>query len=81
VVHEELNMAEIRDLALQAIKTGYLTLEAEEKLRYLMSHHYGQEDFLAFMRLQEAAMQGRVTQESRERLKRRHLSVAIASRT
>lgn len=74
-------MAEIRDLALQAIKTGYLTLEAEEQLRCLMSNHYGQEDFLAFMRLQEAAMQGKVKQESRERLKRRHLSMAVASRT
>ena len=74
-------MAEIRDLALQAIRTGYLTLEAEEKLRCLMSNHYGQEDFLAFMRLQEAAMLGKVKQESRERLKRRDFSVAIASRT
>jgi hypothetical protein len=71
-------MAEIRDLALQAIKTGYLTLAAEEKLRCLMSNHYEQEDFLAFMRLQEAAMQGKVRQESRERLKQR--SLAIASR-
>jgi len=72
-------MTEIRDLALQAIKAGYLTLEAEEKLRYLMSNHYGHEDFLAFMRLQEAAMQGKVRQESRERLKGR-FGVAIASR-
>lgn len=69
-------MAEIRDLALQAIKTGYLTLEAEEKLRCLMSNHYEQEDFLAFMRLQEAAMQGKVRQESRERLKQRSLAIA-----
>jgi hypothetical protein len=72
-------MAEIRDLALQAIKTGYLTLEAEEKLRQLLSSHYEQEDFLAFMRLQEAARQGKVRQESRERLKYKQLSTAIAS--
>lgn len=73
-------MAEIRDLALQAIKTGYLSLEAEEKLRSLLSNHYGHEDFLAFMRLQEAAMHGKVRQESREKLRRKDLRVAIASR-
>lgn len=62
-------MARIRDLAQQALKTGYLTLEAEEQLRRLLSSRYGLEDFNAFMILQEAAMQGRVRQESRERLK------------
>lgn len=62
-------MAQIRDLAQQALKTGYLTMEAEEQLRRLLSTRYGLEDFNAFMVLQEAAMQGKVKQESRERLK------------
>lgn len=62
-------MVQIRDLAQQAIETGYLTLEAEEQLRQLLSTHYELEDFNAFMVLQEAAMLGKVRQESRERLK------------
>ncbi len=62
-------MALIRDLAQQALSTGYLTMEAEEQLRRLLSTRYGLEDLNAFMVLQEAAMQGRVKQESRERLK------------
>ncbi len=62
-------MAQIRNLAQQALKTGYLTVEAEEQLRQLLSNRYEIEDFNAFMILQEAAMQGRVRQESRERLR------------
>lgn len=62
-------MALIRDLAQQALSAGYLTMEAEEQLRRLLSTRYGLEDLNAFMILQEAAMQGRVKQESRERLK------------
>lgn len=62
-------MARIRDLAQQALKTGYLTLEAEEQLRRLLSTRYGLEDFNAFMILQEAAMHGKVRQESRERIR------------
>lgn len=61
-------MARIRDLAQRALETGYLTLEAEEQLRLLLSSRYGLEDLNAFMILQEAAMQGKVKQESRERL-------------
>lgn len=59
----------IRDLVQKALKTGYLTLEAEEQLRILLTTGYGLEDLKAFMTLQEAAMTGRVKQESRERLK------------
>ncbi len=62
-------MAQIRNLAQQALKTGYLTVEAEEQLRQLLSNRYEIEDFNAFMMLQEAAMQGKVKQESRERLR------------
>lgn len=62
-------MIRIRDLAQQALQTGYLTMAAEEQLRQLLSRRYGLEDFNAFMLLQQAAMQGQVKQESRERLK------------
>jgi hypothetical protein len=58
----------IRELVQQAIETGYLTLEAEEKLRSMLKKKYEQEDFEAFIRLQQAAMTGLVKQESREML-------------
>lgn len=69
MVHEVVIMVRIRDLAQQALQTGYLTMAAEEQLRQLLSTRYGLEDFNAFMILQEAAMLGQVKQESRERLK------------
>lgn len=62
-------MALIRDVVRTALTTGYLTIEAENQLRQLLAGKYEQEDFLAFMILQEAAMTGRVKQESRERLR------------
>ncbi len=62
-------MTKIRDLAQQALQTGYLTMAAEEQLRQLLSTRYELEDFNAFMSLQQAAMLGQVKQESRERLK------------
>lgn len=61
-------MALIRDLVQKALKTGYLTLEAEEQLRILLTNRYELEDLKAFMSLQEAAMMGQVKQESREQL-------------
>lgn len=60
-------MALIRDVVQKALKTGYLTIEAEEQLRHLLTTRYDLEDLNAFMSLQEAAMIGRVKQESRER--------------
>ena len=69
MVHEVVIMIRIRDLAQQALQTGYLTMAAEEQLRQLLSRRYGSEDFNAFMLLQQAAMQGQVKQESREKLK------------
>lgn len=60
-------MALIRDVVQKALKTGYLTIEAEEQLRHLLTTRYDVEDFNAFMSLQEAAMIGQVKQESRER--------------
>lgn len=61
-------MASISDLVQQTLKAGYLTIEAEEQLRKLLATQYNLEDLNAFVSLQEAAMTGRVKQESRERL-------------
>ncbi|BAZ28214.1 hypothetical protein NIES4074_06450 [Cylindrospermum sp. NIES-4074] len=59
-------MTRIRDVVQKALVTGYLTVEAENKLRQLLTTQYDLEDFNAFMTLQEAAMTGKVKQESRE---------------
>jgi hypothetical protein len=58
----------IREIAQQAITTGYLTVEEENQLRQLLLRKYDGEDFQAFIRLQQEAMEGRVKQESRELL-------------
>jgi hypothetical protein len=60
-------MTRIKDVVKKALATGYLTVEAENQLRELLSTRYDLEDFNAFMTLQEAAMTGVVKQESRER--------------
>lgn len=56
----------IREVVKQALNTGYLTLEAEEKLRKMLQKKYELEDLEAFINLQQAAMLGKVKQESRE---------------
>ena len=56
----------IREVVQQAITKGYLTVAAENQLRQLLTTPYDSEDFNAFMLLQQAAMDGRVRQESRE---------------
>jgi hypothetical protein len=61
-------MSLIREIAQQALSSGYLTVEAENQLRQLLSKKYEWEDFRAFIRLQQAAMEGLVKQESRELL-------------
>lgn len=58
----------IRHLVHEAISTGYLTIEAEEQLRQMLTKKYDQEDMKAFMNLQLAAMSGNVKQQSRELL-------------
>lgn len=60
-------MTRIRDVVQEALATGYLTLEAENQLRQLLTTRYDWEDFNAFMILQEAAMVGKVKQEAREK--------------
>lgn len=64
----------IREIVQQALVTGYLTVEAENQLRQLLSTKYDWEDFKAFIRLQQEAMDGRVKQESRELLQSKELS-------
>ncbi len=58
-------MSMISEVVEQALKTGYLSIQAEEKLRLLLSSKYDKKDFSAFMSLQRAAMTGLVEQESR----------------
>lgn len=58
----------IREVVKQALTTGYLTIEAEDKLRVMLKTKYELEDFEAFISLQQAAMLGLVKQESRELL-------------
>ncbi|MEL6502240.1 MAG: hypothetical protein AAFQ23_12735, partial [Cyanobacteria bacterium J06623_1] len=50
----------------QALNTGYLTLEAEERLRGMLKNKYELEDLEAFIDLQQATMIGIVRQESKE---------------
>jgi hypothetical protein len=56
----------IREIVKQALNTGYLTLEAEEKLRKMLKNKYELEDLEAFIDLQQATMLGMVKQESKE---------------
>jgi hypothetical protein len=67
-------MSLIREIVQQALTTGYLTLEAEDQLRQLLLTKYDGEDFRAFIRLQQEAMEGRVRQESRELIYSRQLA-------
>jgi hypothetical protein len=56
----------IRNVVQEALSTGYLTIEAEEQLRQMLTKKYDREDLKAFMTLQQAAMAGQVRQQSRE---------------
>ncbi|WP_254567433.1 hypothetical protein [Oscillatoria sp. HE19RPO] len=58
-------MIRIRDIVQQALAMGYLTVEAEDQLRDLLSAKYDLEDLNAFMTLQHASMSGRIKQQSR----------------
>lgn len=59
-------MIRIRDLVQHALTIGFLTIAAENQLRQLLKSKYDEDDLNAFVKLQEAAMTGRVRQESRE---------------
>lgn len=67
-------MALIRDVVQEVLKTGYLTIEAEEQLRLLLRTRYDWKDLNAFVTLQEAAMTGQVRQESRLRQDLRYVA-------
>jgi hypothetical protein len=56
----------IREIVKHALNTGYLTLEAEEKLKKMLKNKYELEDLEAFINLQRATMLGMVRQESKE---------------
>jgi hypothetical protein len=56
---------QIREVVQQVLSTGFLSIEAEDQLRRMLSQKYDREDFQAFMQLQNAAMTGSVRQESR----------------
>lgn len=59
----------IEELVKQALDSGYLSLEAEEMLRMmLINRKYSDEALEAFCRLQQAAMNGKVRQQSREKV-------------
>ena len=58
-------MSLIREIVQQALSMGYLTVEAEDELRQKLRVKYDLEDLNAFMSLQQAAMSGRVEQQSR----------------
>ncbi|MGF1492895.1 MAG: hypothetical protein ACFBSC_10680 [Microcoleaceae cyanobacterium] len=62
-------METISQLVQEVLESGYLSLEREARLRHLLqTTKYGQVDFKAFVRLQNAAIDGKVRQESREQL-------------
>lgn len=65
-LHSIAPMMLIRDIVQQALTTGRLTISAEAQLRCLLQSKYEQEDFYAFMTLQQAVIAGIVRQESRE---------------
>jgi len=59
---------QIQEVVREAFTTGCLTVEAETQLRQLLQMtKYSGEEIRAFVRLQEAVMEGMVVQQSRER--------------
>lgn len=62
-------MGAIHELVQKTLNTGYLSMDTEQRLRQLLqTTKYGREDFDAFVKLQNAAIDGQVRQESRELL-------------
>ncbi|NJL89263.1 MAG: hypothetical protein HC916_05255 [Coleofasciculaceae cyanobacterium SM2_1_6] len=71
----------ISEVVEQALKTGYLSIQAEDKLRLLLRSKYDKKDFSAFMSLQRAAMAGLVQQESRSIMAALSQNNKISSKT
>lgn len=64
---ERVFMQSIREIVQISLDTGYLSQEAEDRLRYLLQMtSYDLSDIHAFLLLQDAAVRGLVRQESRE---------------
>lgn len=59
-------MSDIPEIVHKVLRSGYLTLETEDKLRQLFAVRYDIEDIEALTRLQQAATLGLVKQQSRE---------------
>lgn len=59
-------MSTIREIVYQVLQSGYLTVEAEEKMRQMFAVRYDLADIEALTRLQQATKSGRVKQQSRE---------------
>jgi len=61
-------MGSIGEIVRHALRSHYLSLEAENQLRRLLACGCNLEETRAFTQLQAAVVDGLVTQESRERL-------------
>ncbi len=59
-------MSRIREIVHQVLQSGYLTVETEQQVRQMFAAGYDLEDIEALTRLQQAALSGRVRQQSRE---------------
>lgn len=59
----------MHEIIQEALTSGYLRIEAENKLRQLLKTNCQPDDINAFMRLQRETMEGNVRQEARERLR------------
>ena len=59
----------MREIIQEALASGYLSLEAENRLRKLLVQKCQPEDISAFMRLHRETTEGNVKQESRNLIK------------
>jgi hypothetical protein len=60
-------MVSIRSIFEQALATGYLTVAAEEQLRFLLrAKAYEAGELSSFVNLQRSILEGQIKQESRD---------------
>ncbi|MGB7440628.1 MAG: hypothetical protein WA919_06140 [Coleofasciculaceae cyanobacterium] len=59
-------MSVLHKIVNQVLKSGYLTVEAEEQVRALFASSSNVEDIEALVSLQKATSSGRVRQQSQE---------------
>ncbi|NDJ20747.1 hypothetical protein GS682_03625 [Nostoc sp. B(2019)] len=60
-------MVLIKEIAQEALSTGYLSVVAEDQMRVLIQTNYDSEDLDAWIILQRAVVAGDVKQESRRK--------------